>query len=155
MRIALGLFLALVLFSECRAEDGLRHLHQVRLLVSELGGDAKKCGFQETQVRSAIELPLRAYTKLNFVEGGNAPLLILHVAALKSAAHCATTVHLTLHQNMGVTLPYQDEMRSATVSIYEEFRIMMTNPEQIERGVQSIEGMAKRLALAWQRQNPN
>lgn len=154
MRV-LGLCLVLLMSANvCLADEKLKGLKEINVWIFGLDKEAEECGLKSEDLRTSLNLPIGAYTKLRQNVGASTSL-VLSLLSMKAGNICVSTISLRIHVFEKVRLPFQDKDTYATVVLYNNrglYTHQMKNPTNL---LQGVEKLAKDFALTWQEANPN
>ena len=151
LMVLVGL-LALVT-SPATANQYLKNLKEMGVVVSGVDKDAASCGLSEAGLRSALMLPVLAYTKILEREDSTARLS-LSVMTLHNAMGCVSFLDVRLFQLMDARLPHQSETQTVSAYLYGYAMIKRTEAAKHSGDVASaLQAAGRRFAEAWLKAN--
>jgi hypothetical protein len=135
------------------ANEYLKGLKEMGVVVSGVDEASVSCGLNADGLRSALMLPVLAYTKMQERNDSTARLS-LSVMTLQNAMGCVSFLDVRLFQIMDARLPHQSETRAVSAYLYGHAMIRRTEAVKHNDDVASaLQAAGRRLAEAWVKAN--
>ena len=136
-------------------DDPLKGVQAIDVVIN-VGMDSTKCGYNEQEVRNALLLPIRAYTKIREDEGSaGVPHLLLSMLTVNDAGVCIHAIVLELFTFAFVKLEFAQSPSAHMVQLWRRLKMSVTPVSESGPTVKrKIEDLGKDFASAWQKANP-